>query len=155
MDVIYTTYGEDKMGGQTVFGSGDKIIVSGLLRSYQKHNELFLMARYRSKAKNSYVYGGVFQEEAEKTIPNYLEIIGYYRLRLNNQFYLSLLGEGRNFFETNIFPGLNIIGFGLSPEYSPSQNIKFPFRFKYFFGDFSGGTKISGIEASVGVSFLF
>ena len=155
VDVVFTTYGEDKMGSQTVFGSGDKIMVSGMLRSYQKYNELFLMARYRSKGKNSYSIGGVFQEEAEKTIPNHLEIIGYYKLRANNQFYISLLGESRTFFETDIFPGLNIIGFGVSPEYSLSQNIKIPFRFKYFFGDFKGGTSISGIEAGVGINYFF
>ena len=154
-DVIYTTYGEDEMGSQTVFGSGAKIMVSGMLRSYQRYNELFLLARYRSKAKNSYYIGGVFQEEAEKTIPNHLEIIGYYKLRAGNQLYVSILGESRTFFETNIFPGLNIIGFGVSPEYSPSKNLKIPFRFKYFFGEFKGGTSISGIEAGVGVNYLF
>ena len=155
IDIIYTTYGEDKMGSQTVFGSGDKIMVSSMLRSYQKFNELFLLVRYRSKGKNSYYIGGVFQEEAEKTIPNHLEIIGYYKIRSSKQFYISLLGESRTFFETDIFPGLNIIGFGVSPEFSPSRNIKIPIRFKYFFGDFEGGTSISGIEAGVGVNYLF
>ena len=155
IDVIYTTYAEDKMASQTVFGSGDKIMIGGMLRSYQKYNELFLMARYRSKAKNSYYIGGVFQEEAEKTIPNHLEIIGYYKIRTSNQLYISLLGESRTFFETDVFPGLNIMGFGVSPEFSPSKNLKIPLRFKYFFGEFEGGTSLSGIEAGVGVSILF
>ena len=155
VDVIYTTYGEDKMGNMTVFGSGDKIMFSGLLRSYQKYNELFLMARYRSKGKNSYYIGGIFQEEAEKTIPNHLEIIGYYRFRLNNNFFISLLGEGRTFFETNNFPGLTILGFGVSPELTLNRNLKLPFHVKYFFGDFTGGTSISGLEAGAGVTFLF
>ena len=159
VDVIYTTYGEDKMGSQTVFGSGDKIMVSGMLRSYQKFNELFLLVRYRSKGKNSYSILGDFQEEPEKTTPTQLEGIGYYKMRISEKFYLSILGEGRSFYATknfpNNFPGLDIIGFGLSPEFSPSRNIKIPLRFKYFFGDFTGGTSISGIEAGVGVVFLF
>ena len=166
-DFIYTTYGEDKMGSQTVFGSGEKIMVSGMLRSYQKYNELFLMVRYRSKGKNSYAIGGIFQEEAEKTTPNYLEGIGYYKMRINDKFYLSILGEGRKFFKVDTYPanasflGIlnslepNIIGFGISPEFAPGKNLKIPLRFKYFFGDFTGGTKITGIEAGLGVSFSF
>ncbi len=154
-DFIYTSFGEDKMSGQTVFGSGDKIMVSGLLRSYQKFNELFLTVRYRSKGKNSYYIGGVYQQEAEKTTPNHLEVIGFYKMRINPQFYLSLLAEGRSFDKAGLFPGLQIFGFGLAPEYSPQKKINLPFHFKYFFGEFTGGTSITGLEIGVGITYYF
>ena len=154
-DFLYTIYAEDKIGGQSVFDSGDKIMVSCQLRSYQKFNELLLMGRFRSKGKNSYTIGGIFQEEAEKNTPNQLEVIGYYKIHINRKFFLSILGEGRKYFETESFPGLGIFGFGVSPEYSPSRNLKIPFRIKYFVGDFTGGTSIRGLEVGVGISYLF
>ena len=154
-DIIYSIYSEDKIASRKVFDSGDKITISCLIRSYQKFNELLLLGRFRSKGKNSYSIGGIFQEETKKTTPNQIEVIGYYKFRINRQFYLSILGEGRKYFETENFPGLGIFGFGVSPEYSPSRNLKIPFRIKYFVGDFTGGTSISGLEVGVGVSYLF
>ncbi len=166
-DFIYTIYSEDKIANRTVFDSGDKMMVSCQLRSYQKFNELFLLGRYRSKGKNSYDIFGIFQEEDMKTTPNHLEIIGYYRIMINPQFYISILGEARKFFKVETIPtnagfmGIlnslepSIMGFGLSPEYSPTRNLKIPFRVKYFVGDFAGGTKINGIEVGLGISYLF
>ncbi len=154
-DVIFTSYDKDKVGSQEVFLSGRKIGINLKFQTYINYNELFLLGQFRSKGKNSTVIGGALQSEAEKTTPDQLEVLGYYRLRVGPQFYLSLIAEARSYFPARRFDGLDIFGLGIAPELSLARNVNLPIRFKYLLGDFAGGPTIAGWEAGAGVSLQF
>lgn len=154
-DIIFTSYGKDKVGNQAVFLSGRKVGINLKFQTYINYNELLLLGQFRSKGKNSTVIGGALQSEAEKTTPDQSELLGYYRLRVGPQFYLSLIAEVRSYFPAPKFDGLNIFGLGIAPELSLARNVSLPIRFKYLWGNFAGGPTIAGWEAGVGLSLLF
>ncbi|MDZ7341559.1 MAG: hypothetical protein ONB27_09405 [candidate division KSB1 bacterium] len=154
-DFIFTTYGKDKVGSQSVFLSGRKSGINLKFQTFINYNELLLLGQYRTKGKNSTVIGGTLQTEVEKTIPDQFELMGYYRLRVNPQIYLSLLGEWRSYLAAKSFDGLDIFGIGVAPEFSLARNVSVPIRLKYLFGDFAGGSNIAGWEAGGGLSIVF
>lgn len=155
VDMIYVLYSTDQIDEEKVFESGNSLIASIQFRRYFNNNELWLLARYRTKAKNSYVIGGVFQEEPAKTVPEQLEGIGQFRILVNPGLYITILGEGRSYFSTKNFPGLDIMGFGLSPELALSSRYTVHAKVKYLFGDFPGGPTLSGWEIGLGVDIRF
>lgn len=155
LDFIYTRYGEDKIGGQKVFGAGDKITASWQVRTFFGMHELRVIGRYRSRGKNSYAIGGIFQAEPEKTTPDELEGIGYFNYFLNSKLSIKFLAEGRSFYGTAATRPIDLGGIGISPLYRVNENLAIPFTFKYFLGDIQGGQSFQGMEASLGVTYLF
>lgn len=154
-DIIYTTYGKDKLNRKEVFLSGKKIVVTLQLRHYSNYNELWLLGRYRSKTKNQLVIAGGWLPEEEKMIPDQFEIIGQYRIRMNQGLYGSILAEARFFQETPAFDGARLYGLGIVPEYSLSPTIKLPLRFKYLTCSFNNGSSLSGLEIGMGLDLNF
>ncbi|MCH8247876.1 MAG: hypothetical protein IH951_15935 [Bacteroidetes bacterium] len=149
VDVAYTMYGRDQLGSEEVFGSGDKTVVSGQLRSTVGFTELWILARYRSKDKSEIPVGGNFIEESEKIIPNQTVLMGHIRFRVGRKFALRLIADGRFFDQSPLSQSLSIVGLGIGPEFAISRWVRFPLHAKYFFGDFNG------IEASFGLDIIF
>jgi len=157
-DVIFTAYAADKIGAVQSFDSGNKLVANVQFRQYIRFDEVWLLARYRSKAKNNLpAAGGVLAPETEKTAPNHFEILGHYRRRFNQRFAVRLLIDGRFYQETvAAFDGINLLGFGLGPEISFSPRLQATGRFKYFAGKFSGNDdRLSGWEAGAGLGVKF
>ena len=150
-DVIFTSYGADKIAGSPVFESGNRIVINTQFRRYFGHNRLWLLARYRSKSKNNYAVAGAMLEETERTAPNQLEFIGQFNLQMSSKLSLGLLAEIRYFEKTPIFPGINIFGFGIEPRLSISQSITIPVQVKYSYGKYKTGEEITGLEAGIGL----
>ncbi len=155
LDFIYTKYGEDKIGALKVFNSGDKYIVSWQIKSYLGMHEWRLIGRYRSKGKNSYYIGGVFQTEPERTTPDQLEGIGYFNYFINPKFSVKFSAEGRSFYGTSLYKPVDMGGLGISPTWKINRKMIVPVSFKYFFGDIQGVQTFQGLEASVGVIYVF
>ncbi|MFQ5825323.1 MAG: hypothetical protein ACE5JB_14880 [bacterium] len=155
-DIIFTTFGTDKIGNQEVFASGNRVVVNGQFRKYFNFNELWLFARYRSRAKSELAVAGQLVPEEKKTNPNQLEFMGHYRIRLSRRFYASILVEGRFYQETPAaFSGINLLGGGIAPEIYLSSNFKLPLIFKYLTGSFKNGPNISGFEIGIGFSIRY
>jgi hypothetical protein len=154
-DIIFTTYGTDKRGAKPVFAAGDRAVTTAQFRYYFQYNELWFVARYRSKTKNSLVVGGELVPEKKKTTPDHLEVLGLFRRRFSEKFYNGFLVEGRFYERTAAYAALNIFGAGLAPEILLSSNLKIPLRFKYLLGKQKGGPDILGIEAGAGLGWTF
>jgi len=154
-DLIYTIYGTDRLGGEEVFVSGEKISVNVQLRFYSGYNERSVFGRYRSKAKNEVAIAGNLLPEEEKTIPDQFELIGRYKIRLNEKFYTTIVAEGRFFQETSVFTRTSILAVGFEPQLTVTPNLKIPMRFKYLIGSIENGPNIKGIETGAGLYLNF
>lgn len=165
-DVIFTIFGTDKIGDKEVFAPGNRLVANVQFRKYFNFHELRFFARYRSREKNdrAIILGEKLSKEPEKTFPNQLEIMAHFRIRFGRSFYTRLLVEGRLYQEAPAFvniqdtpnsAGINLLGFGIAPEISPSSNFRIPMTFKYFTGSFKDGPKLSGFELGLGFSVSY
>ncbi|MFH1942508.1 MAG: hypothetical protein ABIL68_10425 [bacterium] len=154
-DVIFTSYGKDKLDGDVSFQSGNKIVINAQFRLYHNHNELWLFGRYRSKDKNKIAIAGGMHEEDEKTIPDQVEFMGRYRMLMQKRIYVSVVADGRFFNETKVFNVVNIFGLGLTVEFPVSNGMSVPIRLKYFTGKIENGPTLSGLEFGVGLDWSF
>jgi len=154
-DVILTFYGMDKINSREVFGAGNKQVASLQFRKYLGFDEIRLLARYRSRAKNELIVGGVLASEAVKTNPNQVEFLGHYRRRFSRRFSAQFFAESRFFQNTPAFEGVNLFGAGVAPSLMLSSNLYMLAQFKYQTGSFEGGARLSGLEAGLGMAVSF
>jgi hypothetical protein len=155
-DVIFTTYAKDKLGGEDVFAAGSKWVANAQFRQYFDQDELWLLARYRTRGKNEVAVAGSLVPEANKVSPNQFEVLGRYRVRLSERLFAAFLAEGR-FYETTSAPvsGINLFGLGVAPEILISPTVSIPARIKFQFGSMKDGDTLSGFEVGVGMGVTF
>jgi hypothetical protein len=156
-DVIFTAYAADKIAAVRSFDSGNKVVANVQFRQYLGYNELWLFARYRSKAKNSLpAAGGALVSETEKTAPDQIEWLGHYSRRLTKRLATKFLLEGKSYQDTPAaFDGVALFGLGLAPELALSPAYTIIARAKYFAGKFKNGDAFSGMEAGAGMAVKF
>ncbi|MBM2840809.1 MAG: hypothetical protein HW412_1337 [Bacteroidetes bacterium] len=155
-DLVFTAYGKDKLDGTDVFAAGRKIVVNAQFRKQFTVDELWLLARYRSRGKAQMQLGNIFATEDEKTEPDQFEFSASYTIGINNSFSLSILAEGRFYQETPAdFSGVTLGGVGLAPTFKVSENLSIPARFKFFTGTTKNDKTLTGVEAGVGVIIGF
>lgn len=138
-DLSFAVYGTDRLGTREVFASGSKTSLSARLRHTPGRREVWVMAVYRSRAKNSLAVDGVLVTEVEKTTPDQLEVIGRYQFPLHPRFYLGVRVEA-SYFEARPYRRQETVrvGAGLVPEVIASRSVRIPMRFTYLTGDLSG-----------------
>ncbi|MDZ7345151.1 MAG: hypothetical protein ONA90_11635 [candidate division KSB1 bacterium] len=154
-DVIFTLYGTDNYADSEVFTAGNKLVANFQFRQYFDYDELWLLARYRSRGKNDVAVAGQLVTESVKTSPNQIEVLGHYRRRFSRQVSVRFLAEGRFYQETPAFEGVNLFGGGLAPIISLSPSFQLLAQFKYFTGSFKSGDSLSGVEAGLGAVVNF
>ncbi|MFQ5628880.1 MAG: hypothetical protein ACE5I1_08975 [bacterium] len=155
-DVLFTSYGVDKMGDRELFTSGKKWLLNLQFRKYFRFNELWFFARYRSRAKNRLVQAGRLIDEREKTTPDQIDFMAHYRMRLGSKMSFRILAEGRFFQVTSSdFSGATLVGLGIMPEISISNNFTLPIRLLFFSGELKNQTDLSGFEVGLGAIVNF
>ncbi len=154
-DIIYTSYFSDKIEGEDVFASGDKYVGYLHYQKYMGFNYLSVIARFRSKAKNSIPVLGKLVEEVEKSSPNQYELYGSYRMRMNNKTYMTFAGELRIYEETGVYSGVYLLSAGLAPQYKLTPVMTLNGRIKILRGSYSTGQNLTGYELGVGLQYNF
>ena len=155
VDGIYSIYATDKVGDKEVFASGNRLMVNLQFKKYFGYNNLWLFTRFRTKEKNVIAQAGSMDLAREEMTPNQFEYLGQFQFHPTQMMALGIVVNGRYYEETNDYPGVNIVGFGMTPEIRISQNIIIPLRFLYFLGSYKNRSRISGLEATLGFSFGF
>jgi len=130
-DVLWTKYGEDRIGSETVFRSGDRLVATVQYRQYFGYNQLWILGRYRTRAKNSLAVAGKLVPEEYKTIPDQIELFTRYRMRLGRNLNLEIVGEYFKINKTMVFVNANVYGLGLAPEVRLSKRVALPIDFLY------------------------
>jgi len=154
-DVIFTFYGKDKINGGEILGPGNKLVVNLQFRQYFGFDELWLLARYRSRAKNDLLVNGVLTPENVKTNPDQVELAGHYRRRFSRRISTRFFAEGRFYQNTPAVEGVKLFGAGLAPSFALSENFQLLAQLKYQTGSFKEGTSVSGLEAGAGLLVNF
>ncbi len=154
-DFIYSNYFSDKIKGVEVFASGDKYVGYIQYQNYMGFNYLSIIARFRSKAKNSIPVMGKLEEEVEKSSPNQYELYGNYRMRINTKTFFTYTGEIHIYDETSAYTGVYLVGAGLLPQYKLSPQITLNGRIKFLRGSYSNGQNLTGFEIGVGLQYNF
>jgi hypothetical protein len=151
-DLSFTSYSRDKLGDEEVFASGGRFVASIQFAKAFGENELWAMARFRSKGKGQIALGGILTSEDEKTEPNQFDVQGSYSIRTSDQIIVTLMLEGRAYEET-VAPisGVNMFGFGLAPQLSISSRVNLRLSLMYRFGTMRDSRSINGLEIGAGV----
>ena len=155
-DVIFINYGTDRIGSEEIFDTGNKIIVHARVRKYIRHNELSLLARYRSRARNHIAAASGLIPDEKTITPDQFDVQGLYRIHVNRRFELTISGEGRFYHELyehnrQTYDGMYIYEFGAAPEFVFLSDMKLSILFSYLTGGFKDGLNISGWELGVGL----
>jgi len=150
-DIIYITYGEDKIAKETVFSSGNKLTGALILKKSFNYNELSMFARYRSKSKNSLAAGGVLIEEEKKTSPDNFNLLANFHWHNSSIFSTNFFLEMHSFEKTTAYDGLTAFGFGAGGQISLSKKLRIPLRFKYISGKYDDGKSLKGLEGMLGL----
>ena len=154
-DVIFTLYGKDKINGGEILGPGNKLVANLQFRRYFGFNELGLLARFRSRAKNDLLVNGVLTPENVKTNPDQVEVAGHYRRRFTSEVAMRFFAEGRFYQNTPAVAGVKLFGVGLAPSLVLSTNFQLLAQLKYQTGSFKEGASVSGLEAGAGLLINF
>ena len=156
VDIVFTAYGKDKLDGEEVFASGNKVVANLQYRKYYDYDQLRVLARYRTRARNEFAVGSSLVAEPEKTDPDEFDLVGSYTIWFSESVSMGVLGEGRFYQVTAAsFPGKNLFGIGVTPVFAVSSAIKIPSRLKFQFGSLDGGSSVSGIEIGAGVEVMY
>ncbi len=152
-DVVYTHIGKDLLEGDEIYVSGDKIFAAMQYKKYFEFNSFFVGATFRSKAKSEVALGKFLAPRLE---PDQLEILGAYTARFSDALSMQFAFEGRLFQKTSIaFSGYNMIGVGVMPEFSVSENVTVPVRLKFTSGKGKSNGTITGFEAGLGITISY
>lgn len=153
-DVVYTLYGNDRLDDEEVYASGNKIAVNLQMRMHLEYNELWILARYRSKAKNEIAIAGNFVEEAEKTIPDQFDIRGRYLVRWKPGFHTGFFADVRFFQEAATLDRASLLGLGVEPRWTLPSGVSPSLRIKLVLGSI-GDDSITGLEIGGGLTVHF
>ncbi len=155
-DIVFTAYGKDKLDGEEVFASGNKIVANLQYRKYFDYDQLRVLARYRTRAKNEFAVGNSLVSEPEKTDPDEFDLFGSYVIWFSDNVSMGVLGEGRFYRVTAAsFQGKNLFGVGVAPVFAVSSALRIPARLKFQFGSLDGGTSVTGVEVGVGLDVTY
>lgn len=145
-DVSYTSYGTDKVGDDDVFESSDKVTATAQLRQYRGFQELWVVARYRSRGRSDIVTPQGLVPEMAKTLPNQTSLLARYRFRALPQLDLAVRAEAHFFEAVPQYKIEQVFHAGVLPTLRINPRVSLPGRLLVAFGD------LSGIEAGLGLS---
>ncbi|MBN2010180.1 hypothetical protein JW960_12615 [candidate division KSB1 bacterium] len=148
-DMIFITYGTDKVGGTEVFASGNMVITNFQLRKYFGYDEIYIFARYRTKGKNEALGISISTpKQAEATIT--------YRKRMSQALSLGFVVEMRGFSPSDVSNGVDVRSLGLAPQYVVSPKLTVPMKIRYMQASFRDtGQVVTGYEIGIGAQYAF
>jgi len=152
VDIIYTIYGTDKIGSEEVHRPGEKVVLSVQFQKYFGWKRLQVLARYRSRARSQIAEASGLVTEKDKTYPDQIQFFAGYRVPMGSGFALGVEAEYASYGRP---VRLGIMGMGLAPEFSLSQNWKVPLHVGFLSGSFGNGEAVSGFEYRMGLERRF
>ena len=151
-DLIGVFYGSDKVDGQEVFATGNRLIANLNYKQYFGFNYLSFLLLYRNIALDE-LKGVTSLIENEKLNPNQLYINFSFNQKINPEFEMSY-GLFGSFYEKTaaFYSGYNLFGLILIPQVKISENVKIPIYFKYASGSASDKPDIQNVQIGTGVN---
>ncbi len=145
-NVSYVLYDTDELGTTAVFDSGDQTIVILQVLGNTENNQARFIARYRTKAKSTLPAGDQIVT-APRTVPEQFQLIGTYRINIQENLSATVIARARRYNGTDFFGDKTLFDVGASPQIAFSEIVSGGMRFVYTFGSFPG------VEIGGGLSF--
>ena len=153
-DVVYMSYAADRLNGEQVYGSGNKLTIhSSLLLGL---GETFVRARlcWRQKGKNEYWVGTALEPESKNSNGNQLEADALWEFVGWGGGTLGLVGDVR-FYSKNAYGerGATVLGGGVGFRYPLSSRASMHFTLKYLTGTLKSveDVDVTGIDCFSGL----
>jgi len=146
-------YGSDKIDGEEVFSSGNRLVFNARYRQFFTFDYLTINLLYRNVALDELkgVYAVI---DNEKTTPNQLYISASYNQRFTSSFSLGYGIFTQVYEETAAYiSGYTLYGASLSPQFSVSPSVSIPVFMKYAVGNADGKPDLHNYEISAGIKF--
>ena len=155
-DLIFTNYQSDRIGGTEVFAAGNRWVTNLQFRTSIGRNELSVLGRYRTRAKNDVAIAGVMVSEHEKITPDQIELLAQFQMHPSDRIGLRILARGE-FFQSTAAPlsGISLYGLGIAPEFMVSPTLKIPVQLALVGGRQNDGKFLGSFEGGIGVEFGF
>ena len=136
LDMVYTLYGEDELGGEKIFQSGSKILVRALGRFRPGATDWQMQLVERSKAPNTQLFG-VFEEEVSNG--NQLEGKISALRRLSPRWSLGGRAEAKLYGDNDFGRGeASLFGLGPGLRYTVAPGTFFDLNGAYSLGTIDG-----------------
>lgn len=145
-DATFTTFADDKLGEQTIFEAGPKIVAAVQLTSHFDFNTLTVLVRRRSHSDSRILVAQALVADRSLTLPTQSDAQLRFGWRVARSVTLELLAAGRLFEGTPLFTEKTAVDFGLRPALRLSTAITAAPLFVYTAGD------IEGFEAGLTLS---
>ena len=144
-------YGSDKLDGNEIFSSGNRLIFNTMYKQFLGYNYLTLRLSYRNVALDQ-LEGSYALLDYEKINPNQIYIAAMYNQRFNISFSLGY-GIFMSIYEktADYFSGYNLYGVTLAPQFKLSSSVSLPVFLKYALGSAEGKYDLQNFEVSAGI----
>ena len=138
IDVTHSLYEADKIGKVEIFDSGNKTVVTSMIRRVRGFNELRLIIAFRTRAKSSELAGTELVTQEQRTVPN--EWVGRlsYSMRLNSTYSATWVLGARSYDETAFYGSRQLLDLGVEPYVRLSDKMSLATRFIYTLGSIDG-----------------
>ena len=150
-DVTGIFYWSDKLGGQYIFKSGNRIISDVTYKHYFGYDMLSASVIYRYIAIDQ-LKGSAAYVENEKLNPNQFYISVNYDQRISQ---IVTIGYGvySSIYEktASFYSGYTIIGANVSPQFKISNNVTIPLIIQFGLGRASNNPDLQNIEVGSGI----
>ena len=148
-DVLFTQYSEDTVGGGVVYEPGNRFTAMVQLHRHTTGQDLWLALRYRTIDTNNILTNGTLQPEFTPAFPGFLQMSAQYRVRLATAIRTTIHASRTSYEASFPFDELDIIGVGVSPEFTLSPSFSVPLHATYRLGD------IEGIDVGISLIAVF
>ena len=108
------------------------------------------------QSKSEFDVGGVLVAEDEKIGADQFELVATYNLKTSERFSLGLIVETRVYSDTPAeFTGLALMGAGVTPAITLSDNVSLLGRIKFLTGKGKADLTVTGVDAGLGLRLNF
>ncbi len=141
-DVLFSTYGNDTWGDESVFRSGDRISVQLMSVIPIDALDVMVLIRNRSKAKNKTGSGPSFETERKNTNANQLEILTMGMIASSDNVRWRGVLECKLYTDNDYgYGGATLFGVGGGGLFGLSRNVDFNIDTRCYFGHITSGSQ--------------
>jgi hypothetical protein len=157
VNLNYTLYGKDKLNGEEVFGSGEKLLVNTSFASKLGSGTLFANLNWRQRGKNEYRVATGLKTEDKNSNGAQTELDVAWQVPWSPQGSFSILGSGRFYGRNENSEGrASLIGGGAGVAYAFSAVTSGQLNLVYLSGSAGEGSskvKLTGLDIMAGLTF--
>ncbi len=156
LNLVYTYYMKDKINQVEAFSSGGKLLAAVEFKRAFGLDELRITGVYRHRATGEQSIPGLQLATQERIEPNQIEVAGMFKIAASRLLTLHIGADVRVQELTSAsFSGSTLASLSIGPEFTVSDHISIPLRFRYASGYTNANRSLTGMEAGVGLVFSY